>query len=588
MNTNKPFNTPDHHEKGGAPVDTSLGPNRASLNRSSFLTRAGLVAATTLVGLDLSGGLFPGSPSKVEAADIGPQSSDLRAQVAFQTRVDAAQYQRNYQSPAHPDNGDEALYPTRFASYSKGLPHDNLGDVDTNAYGRLLTALTSGANNDFEAIPLGGARHLASPQAAYAYQLEGADSHAFAVPPAPTFTSAQTQAEMAECYWMALCRDIAFDSYATNATAQQAAADLSRFSGYQGPTSNGQVTPATLFRDNLPGTLVGPYVSQFLLKDAPYGAQTLSQRIRTRVAGDDRVLSVADWLGIQNGQQPSAGGTYDTTARYIRNGRDLTEWVHGDFVIQSALNAALLIVAQANSGDAKFAPAVYDQANPYLSSRTQSGFVTFGNGDLFTLVGRVGLYGLKAAWYQKWLVHRRLRPEEYGGRVHNALTGVRSYPIGADLRNSSVLGAVYNYTKGKTDAGTYLLPQAYPEGSPVHPAYPSGHAVFIGAGVTVLKAFCDESLPVVNAVAVSPDGLSLTAYSGQTLTIGGELNKLASNIAQGRILAGVHWRSDDVEGIKLGEQVAIRFLQDLKRLYNEPFGGFSLTKFDGTTITVTT
>ena len=52
---------------------------------------------------------------------------------------------------------------------------------------------------------------------------------------------------------------------------------------FRGPQVNGRVTPDTLFRDTLPGSTVGPFISQFLLLDVPYGAQTVSQRIRTRV-----------------------------------------------------------------------------------------------------------------------------------------------------------------------------------------------------------------------------------------------------------------------------------------------------------------
>jgi hypothetical protein len=40
-------------------------------------------------------------------------------------------------------------------------------------------------------------------------------------------------------------------------------------------------------------------------------------------------------------------------------------------------------------------------------------------------------------------------------------------------------------------------------------------------------------------------------------TVGGELNKLAANVALGRDTAGVHWRSDGVEGLNLGEGVAV-------------------------------
>ncbi|MMZ68522.1 hypothetical protein D1872_312190 [compost metagenome] len=64
------------------------------------------------------------------------------------------------------------------------------------------------------------------------------------------------------------------------------------------------------------------------------------------------------------------------------------------------------------------------------------------------------------------------------------------------------------------------------------------------------------------------------------------MNKLAANIALGRDTAGVHWRSDGIEGLKLGEKVAIGILQDYKSTFNEDFDGFSLTKFNGTTIKI--
>jgi len=50
--------------------------------------------------------------------------------------------------------------------------------------------------------------------------------------------------------------------------------------------------------------------------------------------------------------------------------------------------------------------------------------------------------------------------------------------------------------------------------------------------------------------------------------------------------AGVHWRSDGIEGLKLGEAVTIGILTDLRTTCPEPFAGFSFTKFDGTTITI--
>jgi hypothetical protein len=152
-----------------------------------------------------------------------------------------------------------------------------------------------------------------------------------------------------------------------------------------------------------------------------------------------------------------------------------------------------------------------------------------------------------------------------------------------DVLNSQAAAAV------KTAYGTYLLPMAFPEGSPLHPSYGAGHATVAGASVTILKAVFDENYGIPNPVVPSADGLSLVAYTGPDaahLTVGTELNKLAFNVALGRNFAGVHWRSDYEESLKLGESVAISVLRDQKLTYREPFDGFTFTKFDGTKVTV--
>ena len=66
--------------------------------------------------------------------------------------------------------------------------------------------------------------------------------------------------------------------------------------------------------------------------------------------------------------------------------------------------------------------------------------------------------------------------------------------------------------------------------------------------------------------------------------MGGELNKLAANVSLGGDAAGVHYRSDGIEGLRLREAVAI--LRDMVALYQEEFHGFTLTRFDGTAITI--
>jgi hypothetical protein len=88
----------------------------------------------------------------------------------------------------------------------------------------------------------------------------------------------------------------------------------------------------------------------------------------------------------------------------------------------------------------------------------------------------------------------------------------------------------------------------------------------------------------------SADGLSLNAYAGSDandLDINGELNKLAHHISFGHgIHSGIHFRSSTYWSILLGEQVALSVLQDRAESYNEPFT-ISITKFDGTTATIT-
>jgi hypothetical protein len=534
-------------------------------NRRKFLRYlSGAPAFTAFAGVGLL--------SRQSAlADSGPLNAPERRHRAFVIRRDAAIYQRDAPPTPSISNGDEDMYANRIASFTKGLPHNDLGEVDLNAYNAYLQALNRGKWADFEAIPLGGVAKLGNPQAAYCYTLEGADAAALASPAPPAFASAQAAGEMVEDYWQALTRDVPFSQYGSDATIGQAVADLNKLSDYRGPKVNGQVTPDVIFRGPTPGDLIGPYMSQFLLKPVPMGAATMPQLDRTAVAGDDYWTSYADWLTGQRGRA-TGSNKFDSTPRFIRNNRDLALYLLVDFSGQANVMAALIL----NS----FGTAALSPSNPYLHSATQAGTVTFGGTGLVDLVSRAPIPAYRAAWWQKWLVHRRVRPEAFGGRIHNHVTGAAQYPIHSDVLNSAALKAVFSAR------GSYLLPQAYPAGSPLHPSYPAAHAVAAGAGITVLKALFNESFVIPSPVTPSDDGLSLVPFTGGPLTVGGELNKLASNIALGRDAAGVHYRSDGVEGIKLGEAIAISILRDTATLYNEVFPGFSFTKYDGTPVTI--
>ena len=102
----------------------------------------------------------------------------------------------------------------------------------------------------------------------------------------------------------------------------------------------------------------------------------------------------------------------------------------------------------------------------------------------------------------------------------------------------------------------------------------------------MLKAIFDERFVIPDPVEPTPDGLGLQPYVGPSLTVGGEFDKLAFNIGMARVMAGIHWRSDVVEGNRLGEAVSIGIMEDMKPAYNEPYSGYTLTRLDGTIVRI--
>jgi hypothetical protein len=530
-----------------------------------------------------------------------------RRSAALALRQEAAQIAFHRPHPRHFANGEESSYRSPnpppppldhlsyIANYSKGLPHDGLGEVDPSAYRALLNALASHDPDTFERIPLGTAappgRKLVNPQAGLSFELEGPDAQAPTMPPAPRFDRPEVSGEMAELYWMALLRDVNFTDYGTNAgtdvgptTTSDAANSLSNdFSDFRGPRdpATGTVTPATLFRGFTTGDLRGPFVSQFLLKPIPFGTLRIGQRQLTTLAGDDYMMNFAEWLAIQNGDQPAGLGRFDPTRRYIRNARDLATYVHFDALYEAYLNACLILLGL---------QAPLDPGNFYADSRTQQGFGTFGGPHILSLVTEVATRALKAVWFQKWFVHRRLRPEAFGGLIHNQVTGAANYPIDVEILSAgtgTVLDRAHDSNLARMPPqDTFLLPQAFSEGSPLHPSYGAGHATVAGACVTILKAWFDESFVITDPVVPNAAGTALVPYvGGDVLTVGGELNKVAANVAIGRNMAGVHWRSDYTESVRLGEAIAIGVLEEQRLCYSEPYS-LTLTRFDGRAISV--
>ena len=78
------------------------------------------------------------------------------------------------------------------------------------------------------------------------------------------------------------------------------------------------------------------------------------------------------------------------------------------------------------------------------------------------------------------------------------------------------------------------------------------------------------------------DGAALLPYRDGALKAGGEINKLAFNAGMGRNFVGIHYRSDAMAGLRLGEAIAITKLQELVNTLTEIFDGFRFKWFDGT------
>lgn len=517
----------------------------------------------------------------INSRSLTPQTpAEARQLQAFQIRSNANQNQYEKELPPHDNNGDETLYPNKIANFSKGLPHNSIGEVNIAAYNTFLAAVADPTKFDLVVLPNApwisplGTGKWVNPICGTDFNLEGADPQALTVPPAPTFASAQQAGEMVEEYWMALLRDVNFADYATNPTALAACADLNNLSDFRGPKVSGLVTPQTLFRGSEQGCTIGPYVSQFFYLDCPYGANYIEQKARVPIAGNDFMKTFSSWLSIQNGNAPLAGQTFDSQLRYLRNGRDLSQWVHIDVLFQAYFQAALILMSLG---------CPLNPGNPYRSGhQNQIPFGSFGGPEIMASLSNIASLALKTCWYQKWQVQRRLRPEVYGGRVDRHKALVANYPFHVDLINSAVLPATFAAN------GNYLLPQVFPEGSPFHPSYTAGHATVAGACCTWLKAMFDlENFNIPNPVQPSADGLSLNAYIG-TLSAYNEVHKIMANVGIGRNIAGVHWRSDYDESIKLGEDLAISVLRDRKLSYNpaESYGGAIIRKIDGTVVTI--
>jgi membrane-associated phospholipid phosphatase len=482
----------------------------------------------------------------------------------------------------NPDIGNEVYE----GLYGKGLLHNSTTKIpEENEITKLRLAMATGKQVDFDNINLGGTRRLVNPQAGLSRELSGMDPAGTSIPACPTLGSVVAASEMLEVYEKALLRDTPFSviEAGVDANVVRAIGTLNNCgSSFTGPKVNNLVTAQTLFRGNALGCSIGPYISQLLLRDVSLGAHTIQQKYNY----EQGVYGITDsnWFEIQKGNVPVAQQA-NGTPRYINNGRALGSFVHVDFVFQAYYYALAILLKAGASIDPGFA-----------SLSSEETFCTYGGpAELAASLAEVSRHSLKAAWVVKWINTLRLRPETMAHRVQvQSLNGSLTY-VNPNIYTwgTNTLTAVKAANLGNGGSSKLFLPLQYAEGSPTHPSYPAGHAALSGACATFLKIMLNDTkdwstLSGIDTILESTDGTSLTSYSGLTtgMTVGTELNKLAANISIGRNIAGVHYRSDGDEGMNLGEKVAIYYVKDLLSSYNESRPSLTLTKFDGTTITI--
>lgn len=533
---------------------------------------------------------------------------------AEKQRVSVSRHSIANTPPVQPDNGDINASDKR-GTFTKGLVHDQItGLVDLAAVAAFQDALSKPRTQVFTALENIDPSHLGAqpqtrawvnPVAGRAFGVLGGDPQQFVMPVAPAFGSDELSFEILENYWMALLRDVPFHQYKSHPQAAQAAQELNAFhqlalaelqtnKPLAAVDGNAQITPQTLFRGLTAGDKVGPYQSQFLIHPVPFGVQGFHQRNKTLKPGRDFMTDWQEWVAVQNGApRDLIPDDFDEVLHYMRNGRDLSQWVHIDVLFQAYFNACLMMLQKASAASSVGGGvgAEHSSRNPYHNAHRQQAFATLGDPGHIGMMCEVAASALKAVWFQKWYVHLRFRPEAYGGRIAREMqTSGGSFNLPVSLMQSQAIAqTIQKY-------GSPLLPMAFPEGSPMHPAYGAGHATVAGACVTVLKALFkgDAVFPNPVDVVVDRDGqekiVAYTSADAAAMTMEGELNKLASNIALGRNMAGVHWRSDGSYSLQLGEDVAISILEAYARSYAEFSPGavvFEFKGFDGTVKTIT-
>ncbi len=163
---------------------------------------------------------------------------------------------------------------------------------------------------------------------------------------------------------------------------------------------------------------------------------------------------------------------------------------------------------------------------------------------------------LDAAWHYKWLreakgqdTSRLLRPEEYDGQFKKSRL---------EILYDRVVG-----DQGQENGMPRTCPLPTP-GTPRHPAWPSGHSTYSAAASHILEFFLSPD------TLETPDAQLFDLYPAGSVRItepgwiAAELRRLANNIGEARMWAGIHWLSDHLAGQRIGRASAEAVIAQLK------------------------
>ncbi|MEM6254039.1 MAG: vanadium-dependent haloperoxidase [Cyanobacteria bacterium P01_D01_bin.156] len=519
------------------------------------------------------------------------------------------------------------------------------------------------------ACPADNFRQWEAPTAGVVYGLQGPDAQAVTMPPAPPLldeignANPELVLEMAEVYELAILRDQplnAFENGRSTPAIDGAIARLNQLSYVGNQTgrprkvnSDSEFDAQTLFRGSSPGVDVGPYLSQFLMigntdvnggghvadGKITYGVLEIDQRVPIAKPCVDYMTDMKSYVDAQRGLRPDREAYVPETdnddkaraaRRFISTPRDLATYVHYDALYEAYLNACIVLLGMGTPFDPAFdhLSGVGVAAGSGQTRRNAGGFALYGGPHILNLVTEVATRALKAVRFQKFNNHIRLRPEALAARIEL----VRRFETLSDKDKEGVSPKLFHAISKFSEAlkangtlheigqltqksgpkeSTYLLPMAFPEGSPMHPAYGAGHATVAGACVTILKAFFDTNAVLAktgNQVAFKrlahgdqavifrapevTDSYSnnttklIECESDKFLTLEGELNKLAANISIGRDMAGVHYFSDYYDSLRMGEEIAIGILEEQALTYSTDLFVLSVPTFDGDVVRI--